>query len=108
MDLTKTEEPELVVKQSPHQKRREALINIIEACPIYKISNRAPFTYTGTNVEDATRITMQLHGNKLRVWKGNYLARTEFIKDIDANKFKIFIYNIAGLQYPGELNDWTS
>ena len=85
-------------KLSPHQQRRKALIDIVESCPIYRKTDKAPDTYTGTNIEDASRITIQLAGNNLMIWKINYKVKSQPIIEIDPDKFKHYIFNIAGLK----------
>jgi hypothetical protein len=87
---------------SEHQQRKQVLIDIIEGCNfngrrVYLKSEKAPNTYVGSHAEDATRITMQLSGNNLMVWKGNFKAKTQLIIQIDPDKFKVYTYNIVGL-----------
>jgi hypothetical protein len=91
-------------KLTPLEQLRLELINIVEDCKIYgrkiyKKSDRAPYTYVAANIEGEGRMTIQLYGNKLRVWKGNYRHKADFIKDIDLHKFEKYIYNIVGLEY---------
>jgi hypothetical protein len=91
-------------KLTPLEQHRQELIKIVEECningnKIYKKSDRAPYTYVAANTEDASRMTIQLYGNKVRIWKGNYRHKSDFIKDIDLDKFEKYIYNIVGLRY---------
>jgi hypothetical protein len=87
---------------SAHQQRRKALINIVEQCQyrgrrIYIKSDKAPDTYVGANVEDASRITIQLASNNLMVWKINYKVKSQPIIEIDPDKFRTYIYAIVGI-----------
>jgi hypothetical protein len=91
-------------KVSDFEKKRRYMIDIVEKCPIYKKYEKAPYTYTGTNVEDATRITVQLSGRTLKIWRVNYRIRSEYIKDIDPILFAEYIYNIVGLKYKPNYN----
>lgn len=89
-------------KLSPHQQRRMALIDIVENCQfrgrrVYIKSEKAPDTYVGTNVEDASRVTIQLAGNNLMIWKINYRVKSQPIIEVDPDKFRVYIYNIIGL-----------
>jgi hypothetical protein len=89
-------------KISSHQQRRQALIDIVENCQfrgrrVYIKSEKAPDTYVGTNVEDASRITIQLAGNNLMVWKINYKVKSQPVIEIDPEKFRVYIYAIVGI-----------
>lgn len=80
-----------------HQLKRKQLIEIIASCPLYKKSEKAPDTFTATHIEDATRVTIQVAKNKVRIWKVNYEKKpAPFITDIDLEKFAHFVYNLAG------------
>jgi hypothetical protein len=92
-------------KLSAHQQRRKALIDIIENCEVggkkvYAKSTKAPSTYVASNVEDITRITIQVAAYNIMVWKVNYKAKTQPIVKIDPEKFTQYVYMIAGYQPP--------
>jgi hypothetical protein len=85
-----------------HQIKRQQIIDMLAACPFYKKSDKAPDTYTSTHIEDASRVTIQVTRNKIRIWKINFEVKpAPLIAMIDLDKFAKYVYNVVGVKYDG-------
>jgi hypothetical protein len=87
---------------TPLKNKRKAMIDIILDSGLFVEVDKAPCTFTGTHVLNYSRVTLQLGGNNLKGWVGNFKGKSMLIRDVDIPAFKKYVYRIVGLNPPSD------